>query len=180
MTGISTYVMGFRIIHILAGTFWAGSAVLFAFFVQPTAASLGPAAAPFLNEFMTKRKAMRWIVVAATFTVVAGLFLYWRAWHDLGSFGTWIGSAPGKVLTIGGAAAIFAYFFAIQGTVPTFKKMSALGKQVAATGGPPTPEQGAEMGKLGAKLRLYARATAIFLIVAVFCMATAREWGPGL
>ena len=180
MTGISTYVMGFRIIHILAGTFWAGSAVLFAFFVQPTAAGMGPAAAPFLNELMTKRKALRAIVGAATFTVVAGLFLYWSAWHALGSFSAWIGTAPGKVMTIGGAAAIIAYFFGVQGTAPTFKKLSALGGTVAASGGPPTPEQGAEMGKLAAKMRFHARATAFLLIIAVFCMATAREWGPGL
>ncbi len=180
LASVSYYMIVFRIIHILSGVFWVGSALLVAFFIEPTAAKLGPAAGPFLEEMMEKRKAPVWITFFAMLTVTGGLFLYWRAWHDVGSFGAWIGTAPGKVLTAGAVSAIIGLLLGVWGIRPTINKMGALGKEMATGGGPPTPEQGAAMRVLQEKLRLFSRVDAVFLILAVLAMATAREWGPGL
>ena len=183
MLALSTYMLVFRGIHILAGVLWVGSAFLFAAFIEPTAAKLGPGAGPFMNELVEKRKVPMWITVIATFNIVAGAFLYWAAWHekasDFGTNGTWsswIGSAPGRVFTLGALCAITGYLIGLIGVAGNVVKMNELGGEIAAGGGPPTPEQGAAMQKLQERLRLYSRTDLVFLIVAVLCMATAREW----
>jgi uncharacterized membrane protein len=39
-----------RILHVAAGVFWAGGAIVFASFVEPNASALGPAGIPFMQR----------------------------------------------------------------------------------------------------------------------------------
>jgi hypothetical protein len=48
--------------------------------------------------------------------------------------------------------------------------------EVAASGGPPTPEQGARMAHLGAEIQKHSKIDLVLLFGAVFAMATARYW----
>lgn len=50
----------------------------------------------------------------------------------------------------------------------------ALGRQVAELGAPPTPEVGAEMGAIQARLKVAARVSLGLLVIAVLAMSTAR------
>jgi hypothetical protein len=92
----------------------------------------------------------------------------------MGSFGDWIGSTFGIVLTIGALCAISALAIGGSVTRPNVERFLALGRTVAASGAPPTPEQAAEMGAIQARLRLAARISLGLLVVAVLAMATAR------
>ena len=174
MIASQTYMVVFRIVHILAGVFWVGSVFLFVVYLQPSAAAVGPAGAPFMGELLGKRRLVDGIIGMAIISVTAGLFLYWHDWHLFGSFNVWIQSTWGKTFTVGGLAAITALAIGVFVTRPNVMRFLALGRQVAASGAPPTPEVGAEMGAIQHRLKVYARASLALLVVAVLAMSTAK------
>jgi hypothetical protein len=80
------------------------------------------------------------------------------------------------VLTIGGVLATAAAYFGITGIGNNVEKLVSLGDEVAASGGPPTPEQGAEMARLGAEIQRHGKIDLALLFLAVAAMATAQYW----
>jgi len=174
MLSISGYMLVFRIVHILAGVAWVGSVFLFVVYLQPSAAAIAPAGAPFLAELLGRRRLVDGIIGMAATSVTGGLFLYWRDWHAYGSFGNWIGSAFGAVLTVGAVASLVALGIGVFVTRPNVVRLLALGRQVAQSGGPPPPEIAAEMGAIQTRLKIFARVSLGLLAVAVLTMATAR------
>jgi hypothetical protein len=176
MVATSWYLIVFRLIHIVAGTAWAGSVFLFVFFLQPSAAAIGPAAAPMMGELLARRRLVTVLLWLAGTTIVAGGFLYWHSWDAAGSLGDWIGTRYGLGLTIGAIAAIGAFAIGFFGTRPTVNRMLALSRTAAASEGPPPPEVAAEIGEIQGKLKLYARSALALIGIAVLTMATARYW----
>ena len=55
----------------MAGVAWAGSAFLFTVFIEPAAAKLGPAAGPFMEETIGRRKVPEIVTAIAAVTVIA-------------------------------------------------------------------------------------------------------------
>jgi hypothetical protein len=51
-----------------------------------------------------------------------------------------------------------------------------LGDQIAASGGPPSPEQQAEMDRIGSALQRHGKLDLILLLLAITAMSTARYW----
>lgn len=174
MLAASAYMVVFRIVHILAGVIWVGSVFLFVIYVQPSAAAIAPAGAPFMAELLGKRRMVDGIITAAVVTVLGGLFLYWRDWHIYASFEDWIGSAFGVTLTIGAICAITALAIGILVTRPNVMRMLALGRRAAESGGPPAPETAAEIGAIQARLKVAARISLGLVLLAVLAMASAR------
>jgi uncharacterized membrane protein len=174
MLAVDWFVAVFRIVHILAGVFWVGSVFLLVMFVQPSAAAIAPAGAPFMTELLGKRRLIDRIIGLAVITIAAGLVLYWHDWHLVGSFGDWIGSHFGATLTVGMLAAIGALAIGLAVTRPNLVRFLAIGRQVAESGAPPSPEVAAEMGAIQTRLRNAARASLVLLVVAVLAMSTAR------
>jgi hypothetical protein len=174
MLAASWYMVVFRIVHIGAGIAWVGSVFLFVVFVQPSAAAIAPAGAPFMAELLGKRRMVDRIIALGVLTVIGGLFVYWKDWHEFASFGDWIGSSFGITLTIGAIAALTALAIGVLGTRPNVMRFLALGRQVAESGGPPSPEVAAEMGAIQGRLKIYARVGLALLVVAVVAMAIAR------
>jgi uncharacterized membrane protein len=166
----------FRVVHILAAVLWVGAAWLFTFFLEPALATMGPAAGPFIDELVEKRKVPIAITIAATFTVLGGLFLYWHDWQLYGSLGDFVGSAFGVSLTVGAVAAIAAYLAGFLGIKPRAERMSALSKEIRAAGGPPSEAQQSEMRTVQEQMRMISRVDFVLLIIAVLGMATARIW----
>ncbi|MDP9329190.1 MAG: hypothetical protein M3P11_00855 [Actinomycetota bacterium] len=172
----SVYLIVFRVIHIMSAIAWGGSVFMFAVFLGPAAAELGPAAGPVMGNLVAKRKLTDVIIRIAAFTVLGGLFLYW---HDAGGFsglGDFVDSAYGFVLTIGALAGIGAFVVGLRVTLPSVKKLVAMGGAMAASGGVPTPDQMAEMKRLQGKMKAASRATLAMVAVAAFCMSTAGFW----
>ena len=174
MIASNLYMAVFRIAHILAGIVWVGSAFLFVFYLQPSAAAVGPAGAPFMAELLGKRRLTDGILMAGATAVVAGLFIYWHDWQLYGSFSDWIGSTFGLVLTVGALASIVALAIGVFGTRPNVRRLLILGRQVAESGGPPSPEIGAEIGQIQGRLKVFARVGLALLVFAVLAMSTAR------
>ena len=175
MLAISPYMLVFRIVHIVAAVAWAGSVFLFVVFVQPAAAAIAPASAPFVAELLGVRRLVDRLLMIGSIAVGGGLFLYWHDWHTYPSFGDWITSPFGAVLTFGALCAIAALNIGGAITKPGVDRLLALGRQAAETGGP-SPEVAGQIGQMQSRLRTVARIQLGLLAVAVFAMATARYW----
>jgi uncharacterized membrane protein len=162
-----------RIVHIATGVIWVGSLFVVVVFVQPSAATLGAAGAPFMSE-LRRRRFVDVVFLDAVFTVVAGSFLYWHDWHTYPSFGDWIGSSFGASLTVGALLAISGLAVAASLTRPTIVRLVSLGKQVAESGGTPPPQTVAQIGVLQRRLVVAERVSFSLILLAVVAMASAR------
>jgi hypothetical protein len=168
---MDVYMVVLRVVHIVAGAFWVGSALLLFLFLQPAAREVGPAAAPFMMQ-LAKKRVTDVVLGAAGLTILAGLLMYWRVSGGLDP--DWIGSAQGIALTVGALCAIAA--MGIGGSIvrPSMMKAGAIGQAAAAGGGHPTPEQAAEIQTLQQRVRTAGAIVVLLLIVAVAAMAAAR------
>lgn len=173
MLAADTFMVLLRIVHIATGVIWVGSLFVVVVFLQPSAAALGSAGAPFMSE-LRRRRLVDVVFIDAVFTVVAGSFLYWRDWHTYPSFGDWIGSSFGASLTVGALLAIAGLGVAASLTRPTIRRLVSLGRQVAESGGTPSPELAARIGALQHRLVVAERASFSLVLLAVVAMASAR------
>jgi hypothetical protein len=169
---MDTYMVVLRIVHILAGVFWVGAAFTTILFLQPTAHDVGPAAGPFMAHLAGKKKLVDWVLRAAGLTVLAGLLMYWRVSGGLD--GAWLTSAYGISLTIGALCAIAAFTLGLSVVRPTIMATLAIGRDVAESGGPPTPEQGAQLQALQKRGKVVGQIIVPLLVVAVSGMAGAQ------
>jgi hypothetical protein len=169
---MDTYMVVLRILHILAGVFWVGAGLTTILFLQPTAREVGPAAGPFMAHLAGKKKLVDWVLRAAGLTILAGLLMFWRVTSGL----EWdrITSAYGISLTIGALAAIAAFSLGLSVVKPTIMASLSIGRDVAASGGPPTPEQGAQLQALQQRGKAIGRVIVPLLVIAVSGMAAAR------
>jgi hypothetical protein len=152
-----------RVIHIGAGAFWAGAAMLMGWILVPTAREVGPAAGP-LMQGLLKRNLPERLIGAGVVTVLAGLWLFalrtptFRRWQDY-------------ALGLGALSAIVALTIGITLQRPTAKKVQALGAAIARSGGPPTQAQGEEMTGLQAKMAGYGNLLAYLFALTLAGMA---------
>ena len=170
------FMLVFRLLHILAGVLWVGSAFLFVGFIGPSAVEVGPSALPLLAAAVKKRKVAKVITGLGGVTVLAG----WILWlHNMGqypSLGDWVTSSFGLVLTIGGVLATISAFVGAIGVGRGVERLVDLGLEIAASGGPPTPEQQTRLDQLSSSLERHGKTDLLLLLLAVTAMATARYW----
>ena len=164
-----------RTFHIVGGVLWVGSAFLFVAFIGPAAADTAPSSGALLSNAVKKRGVAKFITGVAITTVIAGWLMWFKIGGQMG-FSEWIGSTYGLVLTIGGVVATIAAYFGITGVGNNVERLVDVGDEVAAQGGPPTPEQGAKLAHLGAEIKKHGMIDIVLLIIAVAAMATAAYW----
>jgi uncharacterized membrane protein len=161
-----------RLIHVLAGVFWAGTVFFFASFLLPSMRDAGPAAGAVSKQLIVVRKYPRAILAIALLTVLSGFALYGL---DVSlSNGAFARSRAGMVFGLGGIAATLTIVIGMLVMTPTANKMAALGAAIQASGKPPTPEQAAEQGRLQKRMGMVTQVGAGLLFIAVVCMAIGR------
>jgi uncharacterized membrane protein len=165
-----------RAFHILAGALWFGSAFLFAGFFGPASAETAPSSGPIMSNVVKKRRVATVLAALAITTVIVGWTLWFKNALSYASIGDWLTSPFGLVLTIGGLLATAAAYFGITGIGNNVERLVDIGDEIAASGGPPTPEQGARIAHLGAEIAKHSKIDLVLLFGAVFAMATARYW----
>jgi uncharacterized membrane protein len=169
---VDWYQIVLRVVHILVGVFWVGTAIFSFVYLQPAVKELGPTGQQFMGHLVEKKKLSVVILTSAVVTILAGILLYWR---DSNGFDLdWITSATGLAFTVGGVAAILAFVFGLILVKPAMDRMGTLGQSIAMSGGPPTDAQVSEMQRLGSRLTLIGQLNLLLLIVAVVAMAAAR------
>jgi hypothetical protein len=165
-----------RLFHIVGGALWFGSAFLFAGFLGPASVETAPGSGPLMSNVIKKRRVATILAGLAITTVIAGWLMWFRDAMSYPSIVDWVTSPFGLVLTIGGLAATAAAYFGITGIGNNVEKAVEIGDEIAASGGPPTPEQGARLAHLGAEIQKHSKIDLVLLFVAVIAMATARYW----
>jgi uncharacterized membrane protein len=165
------YMVVLRIVHIVAGAFWVGSAITVFLFLQPAAREVGPAAAPLMTHLGQKKRLPDIVLGAGGLTILAGLLMYWRVSDGLD--GDWITSTYGLTITIGALCAIAAISLGASIVRPSMLRAGAIQQAAAAAGGP-TPEQMSEVQALQAKVRKAGSAIVPLLVLAVALMASAQ------
>jgi hypothetical protein len=176
MVAAEPFMLVLRFLHIVSGVLWVGSAFLFVAVIGPSAAEVGPSAGPLMAAAVKKRKVAKVITGLGFTNVIAGWVMWVRDLNDAGGFGDWIGSNFGLALTIGGVVATITAFVGSIGVGGNVERLVDLGGEVAASGGPPTPEQQARLDRLSSALKRFGQIDLFLLFVAVTAMATARYW----
>jgi uncharacterized membrane protein len=174
MVAASAFWIFFRFIHIVSAILWVGSTFAVFVFVEPTVAALGPEGGRFVGYMVEKRKLPVVITSLSGLTVLGGVVLYLEA--SSGFDPDWITSGPGIGFTIGGIAAIVAFFMGLFAIKPTVDRMSGLGAEIERGGGPPLPEQLATMERLTERFKALGKADLVLILIAAATMATARYW----
>jgi uncharacterized membrane protein len=158
-----------RILHIGAGIFWVGGALLMKFFLAPTAQATGEAGQKFLAHMAGKMKLRFWLSLASGSTVLAGFILYWIDSNGFQSM-AWMSSGAGSGFTIGAIFGAVGFIYGnVSGAITT--KMMKLGAQMQGT---PSPEQLADMQRLQKRQATAMNVTAYSLILSVVFMSIAR------
>lgn len=168
-------VLILRLIHIGAGAFWVGAVFTNVLFLQPTAVALGPEGGRFSYHLARHRWFSRWVLIAATTTVVAGVLLLWTSTNGLDPallFG------PSRVgFTVGGIVAIFTFAFGSLYVYPRTERVVRIMSDVMAAARPPAAEEQAQLGQLRGELLRAGYVIVASIAVATAAMATARYWG---
>jgi hypothetical protein len=172
MTGMDVYMVVLRIVHIVAGAFWVGAALVVFLFLQPAVREVGPSASPLMQHLAQKKRLPDITLGAAGLTILAGLLMYWRVTDGLDP--DLIGSAYGVTITIGALAAIVAVVIGASVVRPSMLAVGAIGQEVAAGGGPPTPEQAARIQALQGRVRSAGTVIIPLLLFATAAMAAAQ------
>jgi uncharacterized membrane protein len=169
---MDVYMVVLRIVHIVAGVFWVGAALVMFLFLQPAASEVGPASSPLMMNLSQKRRLPDIVLGAAGLTIVAGLLMYLKVSN--GFEADWIGSAYGVAITIGSLCAIAAVVLGASIVRPSMLAVAGIGREVAASGAPPSPEQAARIQELQARARATGGLIVPLLLLAVVAMASAR------
>ena len=161
-----------RLIHIFAGVFWAGANLLMAFYISPSVKATAPESGKFMQYLAQKSGFPKMAEISGWFTILAGIALFWIV--SGGFQPVWFTTYRGIVLTIGGLLAIAGFVVGFVMQKPAAQRLGQIGQEIQAAGGPPTPEQLAEIQAQQVKLAKGGRWTAILLAISVAAMAVSR------
>ena len=157
-----------RIIHIGAGIFWVGSALMSFFFIGPTIGATGEAGQKFMQHLMNNRKLSARIASAAGSSILAGAILYWI--DSQGFTSAWMKSGAGMGFTIGALFALLGFVFGIL-VGRANKSMVQLGMQMQNNA---SAEQRSQMQAMQKRQGTFSILSTIGLILAVVFMSIAR------
>ena len=160
-----------RLLHILSGAFWYGTVIFNARFLMPSLQAVGPAAGAVMAQ-LNQRKIHIVLMGASILNVVSGIWLIFIV--SGGAPGVWMKTGMGRAIGIGSALTILAFLSGMFTTAPAAKRMGAIAAAAAKRGGPPTPEEVAEVGRLQKHVAIGTIIAAALLTLAVSAMAVAR------
>jgi uncharacterized membrane protein len=161
-----------RLIHVFAGVFWAGAVFFVASFLLPSVEAAGPGAGPVMRQLVGVRKYPMKVFIVALVTVLSGLWLFYH--NNSVSAGAFARSHSGMTYSIGAIAALLTLPIGALVLSPAATKLNEIGAAVQASGGKPTPEQAAELGRAQGRMKFGTRLAASLLGVTVLTMALGR------
>jgi uncharacterized membrane protein len=163
-------VVWLRLVHIVAGVVWVGSAVFMAAVLLPAARVAGSDGTRFIGALMQRARPA--FGLAMLLTVISGFIMYGRL--SAGFNRAWVTSRPGLALAAGALAAIAAVLVGVVVNAPAAGKMAAIRKSLESQAGAPTAAQAAQLASLQARSERAGQVAAALLVIAVGAMAVAR------
>ena len=168
------YYLVLRLVHVVASVCWAGGAFIFFLFVEPTGKALAPSGMAFIQHMVGKRRFNDFMGISSMLTVISGALLFWESAG--GGWLAWMGSGPGLMFTIGSVAGVIVFCVGMFMVKPRADRLVALGGDIVRGGGVPTPEQAAEMERIGDEMWRLGRIDFVLLAISLVFMAIARAW----
>lgn len=156
-----------RVIHILSGVAWAGGSFMMAAFVGPTAQALAEDGAKFMRHIATQSRFSEFMATVAVLTSLSGLTMYYRLYGFLAPLNV----GTGLAITIGAIAGLIALYIGFNYQARSTWRIRAIAKEIAAAGGPPQPEQLAELQSLGALMATSGVWLTIVIAIALIGMS---------
>ena len=157
-----------RLLHIVFGVFWMGTMLFLVLILEPRLRALGPEIQWPAMRAISKVMGPA-LGISGFITIAAGMAMYFRL--SRGSLDRLFADGWAWAIFIGFVTSIAAYGFGVVSGV-TSVRMGRIAD--AIEGRAPTPEEGGQMQKLSGWLVMAARIAAIFLLIAVGAMASAR------
>src|SRR5262245_41031532 len=149
-----------RFLHIISGVFWVGGSLFAARFLMPSLKAAGPAAGPVLAE-LGKRRIPAAMMGAALVNVASGIWMMMIV--SGGAPGVWMRTPMGRTLGIGAGFAILTLILGMVVGGPANAKMMRISAAAKQRGGPPTPQEAAELERLQARSALFAMIASVLL-----------------
>jgi len=168
----SLVVAALLAIHVVAGSFWLGAALMNAGFLLPAVRATGPAGGQVMKQIVQSRRLPTWFNIAVGLTLVSGAVLLW--WLSGGFSSAWLASPHGWGLVIGAVLAVAAALVGWTVNAPTAKRFARLAAAVQAAGRPPSADEAATMQRLQARLLNATRVGALLLALSAAAMAGTR------
>lgn len=161
-----------RIVHVGCAMAWFGGAVVSSFFVFPAAQALGPAAQPFMDQLMNRRRLGVFFPIVATLAILSGGALFWRDSNGLAS--SWLSSPSGITFALGGLAAVAAFVGGMILIGPSVAEQTAVRNELTASGAAPTEQQRERLERADRRMQLASRIDLPLLLFAALTMAIGR------
>ncbi|MDB4878367.1 MAG: hypothetical protein JWM41_4813 [Gemmatimonadetes bacterium] len=168
---MQSWMIVFRLLHILAGVLWVGGLVLMSAFIMPALSSSGAAGGQVMQNLVQGTKLTKYLPAMGGIAVLAGFALFYL---NMSVAPTWASSRSGMTYSIGGLCGLVAL---VVGSIMTARSAGTIGKMgaaIAASGAPPTAEQTARIAVLRARMKTGAQIAMTLALVAVIAMAVAR------
>lgn len=160
-----------RIIHILGGIIWVGTAIFSATFLMPAIGMAGPPGGAVIAA-LGKRGMFRTIPIIAGITILAGLRLMMI--DSAGFAAAYFQSRSGQVYTAGAAFGIAALtLFTLVGS-PAFTLSVQIGQQMAQASEAERGKLQTELNGLRARGKFASQTAATLLTFAAIAMAIGR------
>ena len=160
-----------RLVHVLGGIFWVGSALFMAIFLFPALANAGPAAGQIMGA-MQRRRIFVVLPVVAVLTVLSGVRLMQLTSNGFSA--AYFNSPSGRVFAWGGTFAIAAFLIGIFIARPVGLKLARLGALPAPDGAAEQQRRNAERARLQRLVTIFGVVNLALLLTAAAAMATAR------
>ena len=161
-----------RVVHVLGGMFWVGSALFSMFYLFPAMGEAGAAAGAIMGS-MRRRHLFVVMPAVALLTILSGLRLMWMM---SGGFpAAYFATGRGATYAWSGAAAIVAFMAGVFVQRPTGVRMGEIQQALARTTDEHTrAEMAAQLERLQRRNEMVARVLVVLLIVAAAGMAVGR------
>lgn len=167
---MDTLMIVLRVIHIFGGVYWVGASFFMAFLLSPAIKAAGSHGTRTLARLLDATYYATAFPVAAISTTLAGMILYYKISDGFNL--DWMESTGGVVLSIGSVAGLLAMGHGGAALGSRTSRAAEMVKNFGLDG--PTPQQEAEFLTLMEETDRHTKISLVLMLIALFCMATAR------
>ena len=168
---MDTMLVALRIIHVVGGIFWVGTATMLTFYLGPAMTIAGPSGGAVMAG-LQKRGLMTALPIAALTTMLAGFALIWRL--SGGDFGAYARSTTGSVFTMAGGLAIIGFIVGMTMSRPNAMRAGALMREIGAADDAARTPLLAQLAVVQRRAAAGSLVSTLFLLAAAVGMAVAR------